>query len=377
MLSAGETSGDRLGAGLADALRRQLPDIELFGMGGEQMAAAGVRLVQDAADVAVVGIWEVLRHLPAIRRAKALLERTIDRERPDVLVPIDFPDFNLRLAASANRAGLPVVYFVSPQIWAWRRRRVRKIRALVRRMLVLFPFETRFYERAGVPVTYVGHPVVDRELSGLDGRRLRRRAGLAPEGEVVALLPGSRRGEIERLLPPMLGAAKLLQRSRPGLQFLLPLAPGLPKELCQRILEAHNVVDIKIHAGDFPDVLTVCSAGAVASGTASLEAAVVGLPMVVVYRVSPVSYFVARAMVNVEKIALPNLIAGRTVVPELLQGDCNASAIAEGLARYLDDPGEADRVRRELGAVRKKLGRAGLFERAADALLKEISAAAV
>ena len=377
MLSAGEASGDRLGAGLAEALRRHHADLDLIGMGGEKMATAGVKLLQDSSEVAVVGIWEVLRHLPAIRRAKVLMERALDRERPDLLIPIDFPDFNLRLADSAKRAGVPVVYFVSPQIWAWRQGRVRKIRSLVRRMLVLFPFETEFYEAAGVPVTYVGHPVVDRGEGGVAAEQLRARAGLDAEKDVVALLPGSRREEVERLFPRMLGAAELLRRSRPGLQFLVPLAPGLPRELCEKMVQASGLGNIRLHSGDFPDILRVCAAGVVASGTASLEAAVAGLPMVVVYRVSPLSYAVGRALIRVENIALPNLVAGRRVVPELIQGQCNAGGIAEALARYLDEPAEADRVRRELGAIRQKLGGPAVFDRAAEALLEEVSPALV
>jgi lipid-A-disaccharide synthase len=375
MLSAGEASGDRLGAGLAEALRRRHADIDLIGMGGEKMAAAGVRLLQNSSEVAVVGIWEVLRHLPAIRRAKGLLEDAIRSEKPDLLVPIDFPDFNLRLAAGAKKEGVPVVYFVSPQIWAWRRGRVRKIRSLVRRMMVLFPFESEFYEAAGVPVTYVGHPVVDRAESGMNAERLRERAGLDPEGQVIALVPGSRREEVERLLPPMLGAAERLRRTRPGLQFLLPLAPGLPRDLVEQIVSRHDCGRIQLHSGDFPDILSLCSAGVVASGTASLEAAAVGLPMVVVYRISPLSYAIGRALIRVDNIALPNLVAGRRVVPELIQGRCNAGAIAEALARYLDDPAEVDRVRRDLDAVRRKLGGPGIFDRAADALLAEVSPA--
>jgi len=199
VLSAGEASGDRLGAGLAHALRRRHPEIELLGMGGPQMAEAGVRLVQDASEVAVVGIQEVLAHLPAIRRAMRSLETVLRDERPDLLVPIDFPDFNLRLAARARRAGVDVVYFVSPQVWAWRRGRVHGIRRLVRQMLVLFPFEVDFYERAGVPVTFVGHPLAEAPPEPRSREELCTAAGLDPERETIALVPGSRRSEVSRL----------------------------------------------------------------------------------------------------------------------------------------------------------------------------------
>jgi len=225
MITAGEASGDRIGAGLARALLARRPDLELFGMGGEKMEAAGVRLVQDASEVAVVGIFEVLSHLPAIRRAKRRLEKELRGVGADLFVPIDFPDFNLRLAGAATRAGVPVVYFVSPQVWAWRPGRVKGIRRLVRRMLVLFPFETRFYEEAGVPVAFVGHPLAEERAAARSREELCRHAGLDPGRTTVALMPGSRRIEVERLLGVLLQAARNLSRERPDLQFLVPVAP--------------------------------------------------------------------------------------------------------------------------------------------------------
>jgi lipid-A-disaccharide synthase len=372
MLSAGEASGDRLGAGLARALLQRRPELELIGMGGEQMADAGVRLVQDASEVAVVGIFEVLAHLPAIRRAKKRLEQALVDQRPDLLVPIDFPDFNLRLAAGAQRTGVPVVYFVSPQIWAWRRGRVKRIRELVRRMLVLFPFETRFYEEAGVPVTFVGHPVAERDEDAPPRETLCERAGLDPAKTIVALLPGSRRAEVARLLPVMLQAARRLGATHPGLQWLVPHAPGLPREALEQEIAASGIADVHVHAGDFPQILTVCAAGAVAAGTASLEAAVVGLPMVVVHRVHPFSYLLARGLVKLEDVALPNLVAGRRVVPELIQKDCTPERIAATLRGYLDDPERVHQVREGLRDVRSRLGGPGVFDRAAEQLLEDL-----
>jgi len=207
MLSAGEASGDRLGAGLAHALRQRRPQIELFGMGGAEMARAGVEIVQDSSEVAVMGFLEVVSHLPALRAAKRRLLNCLDTRHPDLLVPIDFPDFNFILSSNARRRGVPVVYFVSPQIWAWRRGRVQKIRRMVRRILVLFPFEVPFYTEAGVPVSFVGHPVVERVPSSRSPEDLRREIGFDPTTTVVALLPGSRRGEIDHLLPVLLEAA--------------------------------------------------------------------------------------------------------------------------------------------------------------------------
>jgi lipid-A-disaccharide synthase len=304
------------------------------------------------------------------------LQAVLTEERPALLVPVDFPDFNLRLAARARRAGVDVVYFVSPQVWAWRRRRVRTIRRLVRRMLVLFPFEVGFYEAAGVPVSFVGHPVAELAPAAIDRGELCRRAGLDPSRTTIALVPGSRRVEIARLLPPLLQAARRLRERHPALQFLVPLAPGLARESVQARVDAAGIDDVRLHAGDFPEVLGVCAAGAVASGTASLEAAVTGLPLCIVYRMSPLSYAIARALVRLDHVGLPNLVAGSRIVPELIQSECTPERIAAELGRYLDAPEEAGRVRRALVGLRERLGGPGVFERAADRLLAELDARA-
>ncbi len=366
MISAGEASGDRLGAGLAAALRRQDPSIDLVGMGGPQMRDAGVRLVQDSAEVSVVGISEVLARLPQIFRAMGRLERVLESEHPDLLVPIDFPDFNLRLAARAGRRNVGVVYFVSPQVWAWRPRRVVRIRKLVREMLVLFEFEREFYRDADVPVTWVGHPLAELPPGASDPARLRRRIGIETASTVVALLPGSRAGEIHRHLPVLLSAAALLRRERPKLEFLVPLAPSAPEQAVRDAIRDSGLERVHVHAGDFPEVLGGCAAGAVASGTASLEAATVGLPMVVIYRMNPLSHWIGKRLIQVDHVAMPNLIAGRRIVPELLQNECNPTRIAAELERYLGDPAHAAAVRDALRAVRRKLGKAGVFTRAAE-----------
>jgi lipid-A-disaccharide synthase len=372
MISAGEASGDRLGAGLARAILARRPEARIVGMGGREMKAEGVHLVQDASEVAVVGLIEVLSHLPAIRRAMKHLETVLERERPDILVPVDFPDFNLRLAARARRHGVPVVYFVSPQVWAWRRGRVRHIGDLVRRVLVLFPFETEFYDRAGVPANFVGHPVVERFGAPRDPEELIRAAGLDPARPVVALLPGSRRSEIDRILPRMLDSAILLGRRRPGVQFLLQLASTLPAELIEGPLRDAGLDEAVIHDRDYPAILTACSAGVVASGTASLEAAVAGLPMVVVYRAHPVTYLIARLMVRVGDVAMPNLVAGRRVVPELVQGEFTPERVAALVEEYLTSEDRVSEVRRDLADVRRRLGGPGAFDRAAEAVIAEI-----
>ena len=341
-------------------------------MGGPQMRDAGVRLVQDSAEVSVVGIWEVLARLPQIRRAMHRLERVLEDERPDLLVPIDFPDFNLRLAARAGRSNIGVVYFVSPQVWAWRPRRVHQIRRLVREMLVLFDFEREFYRDADVPVTWVGHPLAEAPPDTSDLADLRRRIGLQPDSTAVALLPGSRAGEIKRHMPVLLGAAALLRRERPALEFLVPLAPSAPGCVVRDTIRDSGLERIHVHAGDFPGVLRVCTAGAVASGTASLDAAMVGLPMVVIYRMSPITYWIGKRLIQVDHIAMPNLIAGKGIVPELLQDECNAARIAAELDRYLGDPSHAESVRNALQAVSRKLGDPGVYARAAERVLAHL-----
>jgi lipid-A-disaccharide synthase len=372
LISAGEASGDRLGAGLARALRQRRPDVELVGMGGDEMAGAGVRLVQHASEVAVVGFVEVLRHLPAIRRAMASLEGLLDHERPDVVVPVDFPDFNLRLAARSHARDIPVVYYVSPQVWAWRRGRIRTIRSIVRRMLVLFPFESTFYASEGVPVTFVGHPAAAASPVR-DVGPLRRGIGLPDEGPVVALLPGSRRGEVTRHLPILLAAARLLRRRVPSVSFVVPRARTLPAGLLEEMVAASRLTGVLVHSGDYPEVLQLCAAGVVASGTATLDAALSGLPTVVVYRMQALSYLLARRLVRVPHIALPNLVAGRRIFPELVQEAFTPDAVATTVAAWLEDDDSARRVREELGALRAGLCGDGAFDRAAQAVLDELS----
>ncbi len=372
LISAGEASGDRLGAALARAIRSLRPEAELVGMGGDEMAQAGVRLVRHASEVAVMGLVEVVEHLPAVIDALGRMQAAVELERPDLLVPVDFPDFNLRLAAHARAAGVPVVYYVSPQIWAWRRGRVRRIRDLVRRMLVLFPFETAFYEAAGVPVTFVGHPAADRPTTPTPRADVLRAAGLDPTATTVALLPGSRRGEVTRLLPVLLGAARLLARGRPGLQFVVPRARTLPAGWLERQVAGSGPARLHVVGGPYPEILEAADAGVVASGTASLDAAIAGLPAAVVYRMQPLSYALARHLVRVDHIALPNLVAGRRILPELVQDACRPDGVATAVGAFLDDPGLASSTREALGEVRRRLGGPGAPERAARAVLAEL-----
>jgi lipid-A-disaccharide synthase len=376
MISAGEASGDRLGAGLARALHRLHPGVEILGMGGAEMADAGVRVVQSASEVAVVGFIEVIRHLPTIRRAMHRLQTALHDERPDVLVPIDFPDFNLRLSTRAKAAGVPVIYYVSPQVWAWRRGRVRAMRRIVGRMLVLFPFERAFYEAEGVPATFVGHPAAAvRKTAERD--ELLPRIGLDPSLPVVALLPGSRVGEAGRLFPILLDAARALRVSHPSVQFAVPRAATIPVGLLEELAARGEMEGLVICSGAYPGILEVADGAAVASGTATLEAALAGVPFVAIYRMQALSYWIARALVRVDHIALPNLIAGSRIVAELVQGECTPRAIAEALATILDDPARAQAIRLGLSGVRARLSGEGAFDRAAAMVLEEAGRARV
>ncbi len=364
MLSAGEASGDRLGAGLALALRRLRPDVELFGMGGEKMEAAGVRLLQESSEISVVGLFEVLAHLPAIRAVMSKLERALIDEQPDLLVPIDFPDFNLRLAARAARAEVPVVYYVGPQVWAWRGGRVHTIRRLVERMLVLFPFEAAFYERASVPVRFVGYPV--NEPPSVDRDELCRKIGFDPQRPILALMPGSRSGEVGRQIPTMRRAASQLKSRHPELQFLIPQASGLDRAALDPLAD---LPDTRVHRGDYPDVLTLCEASIVAAGTATLDCALAGLPSVVIYWMNPMSYRIGKWLVKLDHVALPNLIAGRRVFAELIQAEYTATAVTDEIEAVRPGGSRRPEVLEGLQEIRRRLQSGDAFEAAAREVL--------
>lgn len=373
LLVAGEASGDLHGATLAGALATLVPGLALAGMGGPRMAAAGVRLIQRIERLSVVGGTEVLGRLPTLVRALADLTRRLRETRPRVLVLIDFPDFNLRLARRARLLGIPVVYFFAPQVWAWRPGRVRAMARDVSRVLAVFPFEVGLYEEAGVPVEFVGHPILD-VLPTLD--RDAARAGLAREGErLVGLLPGSRNAEVARHLPVLLEAAAAVARRVPQARFVLPLAPTIAPSRVTAVVQAarrRSGVEVRLLPGEAYRVMAAADALVVASGTATLEAACYGTPMVVFYRLSRLSYTLARFLVRgVSHISLPNIIAGQGVVPELIQGRATAARIAETVTTLLESEATRTVQRETLREVRRRLGDAGATARAARAVLRE------
>lgn len=369
MLVAGEASGDLHGATLAGELRRLAPSISLVGMGGPRMAEAGVGLLSDLTRLAVVGSSEAVGRLPALFRAYRLLVSHLREQPPRAVILIDFPEFNLRIARVARGLGIPVVYFIPPQVWAWRRGRVRVMARLATRVLAIFPFEVPLYERAGARVEFVGHPVLDSLGSPPARLEARRLLGTSPEGTLVGLLPGSRREEVARLLPEMLRAAGLIQASRPETRFLLAPAPAVESDLVNRLVAAARV-EVGVATGRTQEVMAAADLLLVASGTATLEAALVGTPMVVCYRVSRVSGLLGRLLVRIPWISLVNIVAARAVVPELLQGDATGERMAEAALHLLGSPVACQAQRVAFGEIRRRLGSPGVGERAARSALE-------
>jgi len=372
-VSAGEASGDLHGATLCRALVELHPGVHLWGMGGPRMAAAGLEVVSDPTDHAVVGINEALGRVPRLYGAYRALVARLRDERPRALVIIDFPDFNLRLARQARRAGIPVVYFIPPQIWAWRGGRIRQIARRVRRVLAVLPFERPLYERANVPVEFVGHPLLDVVPLDLTRDEARRRLGLDPGATVVGLLPGSRREEVSRLLPSMLTAARRLYSAGAVHRVVLGLAPTVDRAAVDAIVhraEDDGAPRVRLLAEQTYAVMAAADLLLIASGTATLEAALLGTPMVVCYRVSRVTEAVVRLLARVEWCSLPNLVAGRAIIPEILQDDLTPQRLATEALKLLDDPVAVTAQRAAFKEIRAKLGEPGVGRRAARAVLE-------
>ncbi len=374
MIIAGEASGDMHGARLVQAMRRQEPGLVFCGMGSRELAAAGVELLFDASKIAVVGLIEVLTHLPDIVTALKMLKKRMRNDRPDLLILIDFPDFNLMLAKRAKKLGIPIFYYISPQVWAWRTGRVKTIGRLVDTIGVILPFEESFYRTRGVAAQYVGHPLLDSVKVTTDRNSFCRKHGLNPEHKLIGLLPGSRRKEISALLPDFLAAARRL----PGkydheFVFLLPVASTVSEEdLRNNGLDAcSEQINIHLIREDRYDMMAACDAVVAASGTVTLELAILGIPMVVVYKVSPHTYFLGRLLVrHMQFFSLVNLIAERSVVPELLQEEVNPGKIEAELVRLLFDDKARHEMQMGLTEVRSKLGQPGASQQAAGLALK-------
>ncbi len=370
LVSCGEPSGDLYGAELVNRLGPLVPELEVFGLGGDRLAAEGATLVAHVRDLAVVGLLEVVTHLRRIRGIFHRLLQEVDRERPDLAVLVDYPDFNLRLARELKKRGVPVVYYVSPQLWAWRGGRIRTVRATVARMLVIFPFEEALYRKAGVPVSFVGHPLLDSVHPEPDPAAFLAGLGLDPHRPVVAVLPGSRPQEVLHNLPPLLGGIERIGLARPEVQFVLAAAPSLPPSLFEDPLRHRS---IRLVRGQTHGVVGASTLALVASGTATVETALLGTPMIVVYRLAPLTYFLGRPFVRVSRFAMVNLIAEEAVVPELIQGDFTPERVAREALALLDDPGRRKRMQDDLAQVRRRLGGPGASVRAAVAVASELA----
>lgn len=370
LISAGEASGDYYGAQLIEALRQLAPGTRFFGMGGDRMRASGCELLVNAGEVAVVGLVEVVTHLPAIRRKFNTLVEEARTRRPQAAVLIDFPDFNLRLARRLHQLEIPVFYFVSPQVWAWRSGRVKQIQKYVRRMIVIFPFEQEFYKKHGVEVSYVGHPLAFAPEPAISRMEFASRYGLDPAKQWIALLPGSRKKEVEMNLPPMLEAA---DRIGAQYQYVLPVASTLDGEWLRRQSRPARA-EIKLTVNSRL-TLKHARAAVVASGTATVEAALAGTPFVVVYRLAPLTWLLGRRLVSLDTFAMANLIAGRRIVNELIQRDFTAENVTAELEALLPDGPRREQMIADLKQVREQLRDAGDLQpsmRAAQEILSSL-----
>jgi lipid-A-disaccharide synthase len=369
LVSAGEASGDLYASLVVDQLRRAWPDAECFGCTGPRLRASGVRTVVDAASLAVVGLLEVVAHIPRIYGEYRKLLAAAREEKPDLAILTDSPDFHLRVAGQLHRQGVPVVYLVAPQAWAWRKGRLRTMRRTVRRLLCIFPFEEAFFARAGVPATYIGHPLVGLVAPSLGREEFFRKHGLAAGRPLIAVLPGSRRGEAARHLPAVLDAVERLCREQ-ALNLILPASATTGAAFFR---ERMGPSPVRVIEGESWDAMAHADLVLAASGTVTVEAALLGTPMVTFYKVTPLSWMAGKLLVRVPFYSMVNLIAGRAVVPELMQSRMTGETIAREARRLLADPGARAEMKAGLDEVREKLSRAGISApRRAAAIIQEI-----
>ncbi len=374
LLSCGEASGDLYAGALVRELRGLAPEVDVFGLGGPRFAAAGGRQIADYRDLSVNGLFEVLAKIPQLAAARSRIVAAAEATPPDVFVPIDFWGFNYRLAQAMRRRGVPVVYYISPQLWASRPWRMSSMRAIAARVLVIFPFEDAIYRQAGVPVEFVGHPLVEMTTAAVDARQFVEARGLTFSAPTVAILPGSRANEVSRILPTLVAAAARVRAAVPDAQFIVARAPNLADALFEPVRQAALPRSVIVE-GDTDAVLASADVTLTASGTATVQAALHNSPMVIVYRVSPLTYALGRRLLTVDTFGMPNLIAGRRIVPELIQHAFTPEAVAHEAISMLTDVDRAARIREDLREVRQKLGSVGASQRAAKAILRELRGA--
>jgi len=368
MIVAGEASGDMHGANLVREMLKINPALNFYGIGGNKLKEEGVQLLASASDMAVVGLTEVVSKLGKILKIMGMVKRSLAERRPDLVILIDYPDFNLRLAKAAKKRGIKVFYYISPQVWAWRKGRIGQIKKTVDKMAVILPFEVDTYGREGFAVNYVGHPLLDMVKLNYSKQELRKKFSLAEDKITIGIMPGSRPSEVKKLMPELLRASEILAKETPDIQFVLPLADTLEETEVTEFISGSNL-KVKVISGHTYDVVSCADLALVASGTATLETALLKVPMVIVYKISLLSYAIGRLIVDVKNIGLVNIIAGKTIVPELIQGDaCGERIAAEALAILKNEERKREIIK-ELAVIRAKLGESGAAIRAAQLAL--------
>ena len=360
LIVSGEASGDMYAARVITEMHDLDPSLYFFGMGGDNMRAVGTHILVDAKDLAVVGIVEVLSKFNVIYSALKKVKTILKKSPPDLVILIDYPGFNLRIAKMAKQAGVQVLYYISPQIWAWRKNRIHTIKKYVDWMAVILPFEAKIYEQAQIPVTFVGHPIVE-QLSHQIGDNVKK----TKDPKTICLMPGSRSGEIKHLLPIILESAKLLKKFYPSLQFLLPLAPTILLSEIAPYLSRFPELNIQLIQNQTYDAIQNSHAVITASGTATLEIALLGLPMVIIYKLSPLSYFILKRLAKINAIGLCNIIAEKCIVPELIQNDANPEKITAEIKRFLEDSEYRHQTEKNLAEMKIKLGDPGASKKVA------------
>lgn len=368
MISAGEASGDVHAAALTREILKLDPTAQVYGMGGDGLRAAGGEVLFDIKDHGVMGLVEILRKLPALFRLCSEFAEVMDKRRPDCLVIIDYPGFNMRLAKVARAKGIPVISFIAPSAWAWRKGRAKNVAKLVNKVAAIFPFEYEVYKEAGADVEFMGHPLVDIVKPSLTREAAAAKAGKHEGRPLVLLLPGSRLQEIQRLLPTMLAAAKLMVKADPALEFAMPRASTIPRALLEEELDRAGI-HVNIIEGNNYDVMSIADVALAASGTVTLEAALCGLPSVIVYKTAPLTAFIIRRLLNIADIGLPNIVAGRHIFPELLQEDATPEKMAVEVLHLLEPAVHAQALT-DLADVKKRLGEPGAVRRVAELTLR-------
>jgi lipid-A-disaccharide synthase len=365
---AGEASGDLHGSHLVKELLSLDPTLQFYGVGGEKMKNEGVELIADSKEMAVVGITEVLLKLRLIYQIYRKLKNSLAANSPALVILIDYPDFNLRFAREAKKKNIPVVYYISPQVWAWRKGRIKKIGRLIKKMIVIFPFEKKFYEKAKIDVDFVGHPLLDSIRSRFSREEAFQNFSLTSGVTTIGLLPGSRMNEIKRHLPPMIKAISLISKQINPVQFIIPVAPGLDWGDVQNLVGSKRE-NLRVVENNIYDVMRISDVVIVASGTATVEAAIMGAPMIVVYRVSPFTYLLGKMLIKVKNIGMVNIIAGKTVVPELIQKDVTPEKITSAVIQILNNPFKQEEMKKELSSLKEKIGNPGASFRAAQIII--------